>query len=138
MKLKVLVFDSENSLRELLRIFLTRQGYEVQIYRDPLICPLYRNLLNEQCCCPRESPCADVVMIDIDMPNISALDFLKLQRKRGCKTLDANKAIMSDRQSTVLDRAVTEFGCHYLTKPFRLGEIKRWIEECAVRLAEAQ
>ena len=138
MNLKVLVFDTENSLRELLRIFLSHQGHEVQVFRDPSVCPVYRNLLSEHCCCPRETPCADVVMMDIDMPNISAIDFLKLQRKRGCKALDANKAVMSGSQSSVVHRAMTEFGCHHITKPFRLGEIKRWVEECAERLASSR
>ena len=138
MNVKILVFDTENSLRQLLRVFLSHQGHEVQIFRDPSVCPIYRNLLNEQCCCPREKPCADVVIMDIDMPNINALDFLKLQRQRGCKALDANKAVMSDSRSSVVDRAVAEFGCHHIIKPFRLGEIKAWVTACAERLTASR
>lgn len=138
MKLKILVFDTENSLRELLRVFLSHQGHEVQIFRDPSVCPVYQNLMNEQCSCPREQPCADVVIMDIDMPNLSALEFLRLQRKRGCRMLDANKAVMSSSQSSVVHRAMAEFGCHHIPKPFLLGEIKRWVEACAERLAASR
>ncbi|NJC88574.1 MAG: response regulator [Desulfuromonas sp.] len=138
MKLKILVFDPEHSLRELLRTYLNRQGHEVHAFRDPTVCPLYRNLLDEQCCCPQERPCADAVLIDIGMPNIDALDFLRLQRRRGCKALDANKAVMSASMTKPLEEAIETFGCHHIKKPFRLEEIKGWLEECAARSAARQ
>lgn len=137
-KLKILVFDQEHSLRELLRTTLAAHGHEVMAFSDPIVCPLYGNLLNEQCCCPRERPCADVVLIDIKMPSISALDFLKLQRRRGCKALDANKAVMSASMTKDLEEAIQEFGAHHIKKPFHLTEIKSWIKECAGRLASRQ
>ncbi|MCM2264363.1 MAG: response regulator [Desulfuromonadales bacterium] len=135
MKLKILVFDQEHSLRELLRTILAAQGHEVMAFSDPTVCPLFGNLLNEQCCCIKEHPCADAVLIDIKMPSISALDFLKLQRRRGCKALDANKAVMSASMTRDLEEAIQEFGAHHIKKPFRLTEIKSWINECAGRLA---
>ena len=135
MKLKILVFDQEQSLRELLRTLLAAQGHEVLAYRDPAICPIYSNLQDGWCCCPQERPCADAVLIDMRMPSIGALDFLKLQRRRGCKALDANKAVMSASMTRALEEAIREFGCHHIKKPFHLGEIKSWINECAGRLA---
>lgn len=138
MKLKILIFDQQCGLRELLKTFLSHQGHEILAFQDPTVCPLYRKLLDEQCCCPKESPCADVILADIDMPNINALDFLKLQRRRGCKALDANKAVMSVRMTSALAAAIAEFGCHHIVKPFRLGEIKQWVEECRARLVARQ
>jgi len=138
MKLRILVFDMEHGLRELLKTFLKHQGHEVLAYSDPTICPIYHNLLNENCCCPKDSPCADAVLADIDTPGINALEFLKLQRRRGCKTLDANKAVMSAYLSNALDQAIAEFGCHHIGKPFRLHEIRKWIEDCAERITDKQ
>lgn len=138
MKLKILVFDQRQVVRDLLEFYLSRLGHEVMTFSDPTVCPLYRNLLNEQCCCTKETPCADAVLIDINMPNINALDFLKLQRRRGCKALEANKALMSAGMTEALEKAIEEYGCHHIEKPFRLEEIRGWIKGCAERLAASQ
>jgi DNA-binding response OmpR family regulator len=135
MKLRILVFDQEHSLRELLKTFLKQYGHEVSVYSDPTVCPLYQKLTDESCCCPRERACADAMLVDINTPRINAFEFFKLQRSRGCKALDANKAVMSAYLTSALDQAMTEFGCHHIGKPFRLREIREWIDECAARLA---
>lgn len=137
-KHRILVFDQDQSLRELLRTYLGGQGYEVLAFSDPTICPLYHKLLDETCRCPKNRPCADSVLIDIKMKEINAFDFLKLQRQRGCKALDANKAVMSASMTRKFEATLAEFGCHHIKKPFRLEEIKNWIEECATRLATRQ
>lgn len=137
-KHRILVFDQDHSLRELLRTYLGGQGYEVLAFSDPTICPLYHKLLDEKCRCPKNRPCADSVLIDIKMKEINAFDFLKLQRQRGCKALDANKAVMSASMAHKLEAELAEFGCHYIKKPFRLDEIKSWIEGCVARLAARQ
>lgn len=137
-KHRVLVFDQDHSLRELLRTYLGGQGYEVLAFSDPTICPLYHKLMDEKCRCPRNRPCADSVLIDIKMKEINAFDFLKLQRLRGCKALDANKAVMSASMTQKLEAAIAEFGCHHIKKPFRLEEIKGWLEACAKRLTARQ
>lgn len=133
MKLKVLILDSDNSMRELLRIFLHGSGHDTMAYKDPSACPIFNNLLDSKCCCPRETPCADVVIADMEMPIISALDFFRLQRERGCKALDANKAVMSCSVNLAVVKAMKIFGCHHITKPFRLTEVRKWVEECAKR-----
>lgn len=138
MKLKILVFDQRQVVRDLLEFYLTRLGHEVMTYRDPTVCPLYRNLQDEQCCCTKETSCADAVLIDIDMPTINALDFLKLQRRRGCKALEANKALMSTGLTEALGIAVEKYGCCHIEKPFRLEEIRNWIKGCETRLSRSQ
>jgi DNA-binding NtrC family response regulator len=135
MKLNILIFDQEQGLRELLRIYLKQHGHEVTTFSEPTMCSLYRNLMDEHCCCPQEHPCADAIFIDYKTRNINAFDFLKLQRRRGCKALDANKAVMSTNLTKALTDAIEEFGCHHIKKPFLLGEIKSWTEDCVARLA---
>jgi DNA-binding response OmpR family regulator len=132
--MKILVFEPENSLRELLRIYLAGYGHEVLAFRDPTVCPLYANLKDEVCCCPKDAPCGDVVIIDNKMPFISAIDFLKLQRRRGCKALDANKAVMSASMTRQLESDLAEFGCHHIRKPFQLSQVRAWIDECQKRI----
>lgn len=136
--MKILVFDPDESLRELLRIYLVKQGHEVAAFPDPKVCPIYGSLNDVQCTCPRQRPCGDVVIIDNNMPNIKAIDFLRLQRRRGCRALDANKAVMSANMTPQLEELIAEFGCHYIRKPFRLTDINGWVGECRERLARRQ
>jgi len=136
MKLKILVFDQEQSLRQLLKTFLVQQGHDVTVYSSPSMCPLYCSLMTAACSCARETPCADVIIADLDAPAVNAVEFLKLQRKRGCKMLDANKAIMSNYLTSALDRAISALGCHHIGKPFRLTEIREWVDECRQRLTD--
>lgn len=136
--MKILVFDPDQSLRELLRLYLAGHGHEVLAFKDPTVCPLYMKQHDERCRCPKDAPCGDVIIVDDQLPHLSALDFFKLQRRRGCKALDANKAVMSVRMTSALAAAIAEFGCHHIVKPFRLGEIKQWVEACRARLAARQ
>lgn len=138
MKLRILVFDQEHSLRELLKTCLVGQGHEVMAFREPTVCPLYSKLMDKKCACLQDRPCADVIFIDIKMSKIDAFEFLKMQRRRGCKALDANKAVMSASMTKPLETAIAEFGCHHIKKPFRLEEIRKWVEACAVRVAARQ
>lgn len=134
--MKILVFDPDQSLRELLRLYLAGHGHEVLAFKDPTVCPLYKKLHDERCCCPKDVPCGDVVIVDDQLPHISALDFFRLQRRRGCKALDANKAVMSSRMTAALEGLITEFGCSFIKKPYRLANIGRWVDECGERLAQ--
>lgn len=138
MKLKTLIFDPDLGLRELLKVYLGGQGHEVLAFKDVTVCPLFRNLHDEHCHCSQERPCADAMLMDLRMPHINAIDFLKLQRQRGCKMIDANKAVMSASMTRALEAAIEAFGCHHIKKPFHLADINTWIEACAARLAARQ
>lgn len=136
--MRILVFDADNSLRELLRIYLSGHGHEVLAFRDPTLCPLYAQLKAGACCCPQDAPCGDVVIIDNKMPHISGLELLKLQRRSGCKLPDANKAVMSASMTRQLEAVIAEFGCHHIKKPFQLVRIKEWVDDCMGRLILAR
>ena len=135
MGLRILIFDREESLLELLNIVLSAAGHQVQTFTDPSFCPLFFLREETGACCTREQPCADALLADLDLPQINALDFLKLQRQRGCKALDANKAVMSASLTEDLQREINEFGGEYIKKPFHLADILAWVEGCAQRLA---
>ena len=137
MKIKAQVFEQDDSLRELLRHFLAGEGHEVLAYRDPIACHLYGKLGNDECCCPRTQPCADAVFIDIGMANANAFDLLKCQRLGGCKVPDENKVVFVTNLNEALAATAREFGCHHISKPYRLNEIRTWINECAARLSVA-
>ena len=64
MKLKIMVLEQDQVLRELLRTYFSAYGHDVLSFPDPKACPLYGKRLDEQCFCSNESPCADVVLAD--------------------------------------------------------------------------
>ena len=135
MKLRILIFDQDSSVRNLLRTYLSSHGHTVHTFPHPSACPLFHHLEDQGCRCPKAEPCGDVVLMEHCMPGINAFNFLQLQRERGCKALDVNKAVMSTSLPPVMKVALEKFGCHHIAKPFRLENIRRWVEECASRLA---
>lgn len=135
-KLRIIIFEDDPALVELLKQLLVHKGHDVNVFPDPTTCPVYRNHETD---CPRNSPCADVIISDHMMPNMTGMDFLKLQRLRGCKASDKNKVLITGKViDDDLKKAIDELGCHYIKKPFRVAEILKWVDECAERLDDAE
>ena len=129
--LRVIVFEDDLAVSGLLKKMLQRFGHDVRTFPDPTACPVYRN---PECDCPMETPCADALITDIMMPNMNGIELLRLQRRRGCKALDANKALMSAATTPQQRAAVEELGCHFFQKPFKMSEVRQWLNECAERI----
>ncbi len=130
-KLRVIVLEDDIAMSDLFRKVLQGFGCEVQAFPDPTACAVFGN---PECDCLMDEPCADVLITDMMMPNMGGIELFRLQRKRGCKALDANKALMSAVTTTQQQAAVKELGCHFFRKPFKFIEIKQWLNECAERI----
>ena len=130
-KLRVIVFEDNQAVSDLFKKMLQGFGHHVRTFSDPTVFHACKDL---GCEYPEDFPCADALIVDIMMPNMSGIEFLKLQRERGCKILHENKALMSAVTSPQQQAAVEEFGCHFFKKPFRLSEVKKWLEGCAERI----
>ena len=132
-QLHIIVYEDDPALGSLLSLALRQKGHEVHTYSDPTFCPTYRDLKSE---CPHTRPCADVIITDHNMPNITGLEYLSLQQTHGCKLQVENKAIIT---GAVLNQKAKEtidsLGCKLFKKPFKLAEILQWIEECSSRLS---
>jgi CheY-like chemotaxis protein len=131
--LRIVIFDDDPAITRLLSLVLTNKGHDVITFQDPSYCQIYPD---NQCECPQEFPCADVVISDIMMPNMNGIDLLRLQRDMGCKALPGNKALMSAKSDSIQKAAVEELGCHFIRKPFRLDDICNWVEQCAQRVPQ--
>ena len=134
-KLRIIIFEDDEVLSDLLRKVLQNDGHEVLTFSDPTVCPVLQNYKAK---CPQKHPCADVVISDIKMPNMDGIELLNLLKSRGCKALDANKALMSADTSVEQRNAVKELGCHCFTKPFKLTDVTTWLETCASRVPESR
>ena len=130
-KLRVAIIEDDIAMSDLLKCILNGFDCDVQTFPDPTFFPV---LCTPECNCPVDNLCADALLTDMMMPNMDGIEFLKLQRKRKCKTLNANKALMSAITTPYQQTSVKELGCLFFRKPFKLSEIKQWIDDCAERI----
>jgi CheY-like chemotaxis protein len=112
-KLRVIVFEDNQALSDLFKKILQGFGHHVHTFSDPTVFHVCRD---PECEHHEDFPCADALIVDIMMPNMTGIEFLKLQRERGCKILPENKALMSAVTSSQQQAAVEEFGCHFFKK----------------------
>lgn len=127
-KLRVILFDDDTTVREMLERLLEQKGYEVFTYGDPSLCPLQRS---HDCRCEERELCADIVITDIDMPNVSGLDFIEDQVRKGCRI--PNIAIMSGAWSAAGMKRARDLGCAVLEKPITLSALAEWLVKCRER-----
>jgi CheY-like chemotaxis protein len=80
--LKIIVFEDSEPVLSAITCLLKSRGHEVHGFSDPSISPLYDD---SACDCPREQPCADVLITDNVMPRITGLEFISRQALKGCK-----------------------------------------------------
>jgi CheY-like chemotaxis protein len=125
MRLRVVVVDDEEMIRSLTSSVLEARGYEVIACSEPLFCPIY---LDSRCSCPQHQPCCDIIITDINMPNMTGLEFIENQKKNGCKV--PNMAIMSGAWTEAEIDQAKGLNCRIFNKPLKIVEIDRWLDEC--------
>ncbi|GBE15304.1 MAG TPA: sigma-54-dependent Fis family transcriptional regulator [Proteobacteria bacterium] len=117
----VLVIDDERSMRDMLEIFLGREGYSVQC------CSSAGDALDAL---KREGP-FDLSITDINMPGLSGFDFLRQSRSDYPDMPVLMITAYSSPDSAV--EAMKLGAEDYITKPFRIEEIKARISAAIER-----
>jgi len=132
MKLRIIVLDMDEDIRDLVSLIASKKGHEVVSLPEPLICPLYSN---SECCCSQELACGDLMIISNRMAKMSGLNLIKKQLEGRCKGATKNKLVLSS--SVRKDREFSfakELGCKVLMKPFKVSEVSAWIDECEMKI----
>ena len=124
MGLKVMVFDDDQTICSLIKDVLTDKGHEVATYSNPTEFPL---LNEEKCPCAQETPCADIIIADIVMPNMGGEEVLQALRQRHSELAVLLVSGYSRREiaSTVDKDPHTEV----LAKPFRANQLVSALEK---------
>ena len=125
MKIRALVFDDDEAVREVMASLLAARGYEVYEFSEPGSCPLS---LERECQCPIGHACADFIVSDLKMPNMTGLEFVENQIIRGCKAL--NFILISGSWSTSEMERAHELGCMTFNKPLGSRELFAWLDQC--------
>ncbi len=131
MRLRVVIFDDEPAIRQVLGALCEDRGYEVFTFADPTHCPLY---LMPPCPCPPGTVCADLLLIDRSMPVVEGLRFVADLRAKGCPAPQI--ALMSGAWPPP-DRA-RQLGCHLLPKPFALADLFAWFDTVEAQVASTR
>ncbi|MGD8859644.1 MAG: sigma-54 dependent transcriptional regulator [Myxococcales bacterium] len=119
MAARILVVDDEAGLREMLRVLLSRHGYEVEIAEGQ------RRAVELL----RQPPAYDVVITDLSMPDGSGMGVLAEARKADPST----QVIMVTAYATTAQavQAMREGAYDYQQKPFKNDELLAVVEKAA-------
>ena len=125
MNKRVIVIDDNKDVRTILKRVLEVWGYDVIICSYQAFCPSF---LDSGCCCPEGYMCADIIMTDVKMPNMTGLEFVDMQKRKGCKA--QNIAIMSGTWDVEEIAHAKRLDCVIFKKPLEIDELKKWIDAC--------
>ena len=129
MRIRAIVLDDDDVIRSLIYDILKNRGYEAYASSEPFFCPVY---LDSECPCPVEHFCTTIIITDINMPNMTGLEFIEHQKRNGCKV--QNIAAMSGIWTDVELEHAKRLGCHIFKKPFEIDEIEKWLDDCEKKL----
>jgi len=132
MKMRILVFEDSFSVRKPLCLFLRRKGHEVLDFPSPVTCEL---VVSKTCTCPLNHACADLVITDMIMPEMSGLDLVRVLAEKGCKAPSQNKIVISSVLTPEQEAEFRSLGCNYLRKPFELNTLEELLQTCEKNLS---
>jgi len=124
-KPRVIIFDDDVSSLKLLESSFAGWGYEVFSYHAPLVCPAS---FGQECNC--QAPCADLMISDFLMPQMTGTELFWRQAERGCKVPKKAKAIISYYSEDRLLRLCEDSGYRYFEKPFNYEKLNGWLSAC--------
>jgi two-component system response regulator PilR (NtrC family) len=113
---KILVVDDEQSMCDFMEIMLVKEGYQVQTSTS-----------GEQAIQKASAENYDLIIADMMMPNITGLELLK-KIKKGRPAQDFIVMTAFASVDTAIE-AMKEGALDYISKPFRVDEIKLVIEK---------
>ncbi len=117
MPAKILVIDDEESMRNFMEIMLSKEGYSVETAGSG---PKGLGRVRETD--------YDLVIADLNMPEMSGIEVLK-EVKKSKKDQDLIVMTAFASVDTAIE-AMKQGAADYITKPFKIDEIKLTIEKC--------
>jgi len=131
-KPRVIIFDDEVFILNMLKDFFLMRGYDVLTYNDPTsICPIYGCGGDR---CSSHDRCSDVMITDFNMPGVNGVELLEQQGRKGCKLDIRNKAVISGYIDDHHRARVQRLGCTFFQKPFNLHALMEWLAGCELRI----
>jgi CheY-like chemotaxis protein len=130
-KLKVNIFDDDVYNLKMLKLFMSQRDYEILTFDRPVVCPINGTKSDK---CDTLKPCADIIITDYQMPEMTGLEMLLQQEQRGCKIDIRNKIVMSADLDNKGQKMLERLGCTFFRKPFKLSELSACLDDCEKRV----
>jgi len=127
--LRILIIDDERCIRDSLAIYLTDLGHDVYVSENPSFCSVAN-----KCLCEQTYPCADILLIDQNMPTCKGLEFIREQSLLGCKLQPHHQIIMSGTVSPDMIQDAKELSCQIVQKPFSLAQLEQLIKNLSTNI----
>ncbi len=124
LKLRVVFLEDNKAIRRLLSEIFDDRGYEIFSFSNPAICPLQ---MLPECRCDVNQTCTDLIVSDLNMPNITGLRFIENQKKKNCKC--KHVALISANWTAKDISLAHKIGCRIFTKPFFFEEFDEWLDK---------
>ena len=104
--MKIYVVDDEECIRDSFEMHLELLGHQVEKCEEPVFCDLYTGE-----CCSKDTPCADLVLLDYRLPKIDGLELAQRIREQGCCELVTNIVIMTGDVTPIDPLDIYRFVC---------------------------
>ena len=114
---RILVVDDEISIRQFLEIMLRREKYEVITVNSAKACLKELNKRN-----------FDIVLTDINMPEMDGLELLKKIKQENAETVVVIMTAYGSAESAVI--AMKRGASDYISKPFQIEELLLVLNKC--------
>lgn len=123
-RLRVILLEDNDSFRSELSEIFALFGYEVFTFSNPAICPLQ---MKPACLNNANQTCADIIVLDLDIPIMTGLTFIENQKKKKCKC--KHVAIISDTWTDQDLIRAHQLGCGTIEKPLSFEDLFDWLDE---------
>jgi CheY-like chemotaxis protein len=130
MKIRAVIIDDNDLIRDLLSRILELRGYDVVSFPNPLAC---LKKIEEEAPFTSGGTWCDILITDLHMPFMTGLEYLRILST--CEAPMPEAAIMSGgwTEKTLLE--AKELGCAVFEKPFSIDDLKEWLTRCEIRIA---
>ena len=122
-KLRIILLEDNDNVRTALTMLLASKGYEVFSFSKPTVCPLQ---LQPFCRCGRNQACTDVILTDLDMPEMDGLRFIENMKIKNCKC--RHVAVMSGYLNAEAMFHAVRLGCSAFEKPLDNEVLFQWLD----------
>lgn len=124
--IKALLLEDDVGCRNLIIEIMAECDIEVEAHHDPTC------FLKKSDKCPYDKPCADLILTDNQMPNMTGLDFLQRLEEMECKIPAPKKGIISGNFSIADLKRIEKLGVKHFTKPCSIDNIYDWLESIGI------
>lgn len=126
-RIKAVVIDDVDLIRNLLAEVLMQRGYEVVSFAAP---QEFSSCLRESCQCHQDERQVDLLLTDNQMTPVSGLEMIEQQLLNDCKLLAKNRAVISGSWTLEERAKAKRLGCQTFDKPCSLETIQSWLDSC--------